>query len=322
MKLMSDSYLYNTIGYNKQLYSYLMTAERIDINSDACSDIVYNVKMRQVHPIILSVLLSKKVVLCYDNSRGVSRAFKVFQAKDPKSSDREDKKIFIDCTNLIVYKDGIYVCKNLGILISYIVSAMTTIIYYNKPKAILNNSVICSSSTNSFVDLFLYILGYLKVPVGLADNKEKMSFVLAEYYLYCVMQKDNDDANISIATKTARLTQARTGGYLHTLFFDTYNNGKCNIKEFIKKFAEVFLGQDSATAAKIALDTDSLTQRWTYAFGPSTFLGLELFPSFATMLTDCYVGSYINNQNTIEKIAGKDLVTFTNEMFKVASDNN
>ena len=41
-----------------------------------------------------------------------------------------------------------------------------------------------------------------------------------------------------------------------------------------------------------------------YIYGTGTVFALELLPSFSNMLTDAYVGAYINNQKTIEKIAG------------------
>ena len=62
-------------------------------------------------------------------------------------------------------------------------------------------------------------------------------------------------------------------------------------------------------------------QRWIYAYGSGTFLGLELFVPFSAILTDAYVGAYINQQNTVTKIAGKNLVVFTNELLKIGSEN-
>ena len=35
MKLISDSYLYQTADYNKELFKYIMEAERVDKNSKA-----------------------------------------------------------------------------------------------------------------------------------------------------------------------------------------------------------------------------------------------------------------------------------------------
>lgn len=321
MKQTSDSYLYQVADYNKEIFNYLMRADRIDKNSEAFAEIAYDVKMRQVSSVILKVLMNNRVELLID-TKGMSRAFKVIYCKDVKSKNKEDRKVFIDCTGLIEYKNGVYRCKDISKLISYLITGMTYVIYYIRPEVILKNSTIIQSSTEAFIDLMLYILGYLKVPVTYADNKEKMSFCLAEYFLQCVMQRESN-SNIDMARKLSGVSD-RVANYMHILFADTINDGKGNIKDFITKFAEVFLNQSEETKTpnnRAILNADVLSQRWMYAFGSGTFLGLELFVPFSAILTDCYVGSYINMQNTIEKIAGKNVVIFTNELLKVGSEN-
>ena len=75
MKLISDSYLYQTADYNKELFKYIMEAERVDKNSKAFDDIVFAVK-QQATAVLLKVLMSNKVVLMIRDP-GISRAFKV-----------------------------------------------------------------------------------------------------------------------------------------------------------------------------------------------------------------------------------------------------
>ena len=136
------------------------------------------------------------------------------------------------------------------------------------------------------------------------------------------MQRESN-SNIDVARKISGVSD-RVANYMHVLFADTINEGKGNIKEFITKFAEVFLNQSDEIKIpnnRAILNADALSQRWMYAFGSGTFLGLELFVPFSSILTDCYIGSYINMQNTIEKIAGKNVVIFTNELLKVGSEN-
>lgn len=323
MKVMSDSYLYQVADYGKEIYKYLMRAERVDKKSEAFADIIYDVKMRQVSPVIMKVLLSNRVVLCIDPNKGMSRAFKVLYADDLK--DDRKKKAFIDCTGLIRYDNGKYICKNIGILISYVISAMTNVLFYKINNTIITNTTIVQTSTEAFVDMMLYVLGYLKVPITYLDNKEKISFVLAEYYLNCIIERSGfEENNIAIAKKVAKFSDNRSCAYLHTMFADTYNEGKGTFDQFINRFAEVFLDQKADRPSRenrMILTPDVVAQRWMYVFGAGTFLGLELFPSFASILTDCYVGAYVNQQNTIEKIVGKNVVKFTNELLKVGSEN-
>ena len=67
--------------------------------------------------------------------------------------------------------------------------------------------------------------------------------------------------------------------------------------------------------------TESYVAKWMYLFGPGTYFGLELYPDFARILIDTYVGSYQNNQQTIEKvIGGRGISEFVNEIFKIGSE--
>ena len=158
-----------------------MIAHRVNKKDESFNDIVYDVKRQSIAPVLIKVLLSNKIELLID-TKGVSRAFKVIYSNDPKERNSGKKKVFIDCTGIIEYENGVYTIKKISHLVSYLVTAMTYIIYYNLPKAILSNNVLMKSSTEAFVDLMLYVLGYLKVPITYSDNKERMSFALAEYY--------------------------------------------------------------------------------------------------------------------------------------------
>ena len=323
MKLTSDSFLYQSFDYGRELHLYLTSADVIDKNSASFADIAYDIKMRQVSPIIMKVLMSNKVVLLLPN-KGVSRALKVMYAKNVTSIDKNDKKVYIDCSGIITFDNGKYKCKSIMTLVSYILTAMVYIIYYEKPELLLNDITVAQASTDAFVDMMLYILGYLKVPVTLGDNKERMSFAIAEYFLYCVFGKDNEDIIFNIAKKSSKIKDKKDCDYYHTRFYDAIDSGKGNIDTFLKKFAEVFLGQKedgSAVPGRASLTTDTFVQRWMYSFGAGTFLGLELFVPFTEIITDCYVGAYINQQNTIEKVVGsKNVVRLTNQLLKIGSD--
>ena len=320
MKRMSDSYLYQGSGYSKDLYSFIVGATRLDPTQKDFEDIVYNIRMRQVSPSLVKILLSNRIVLCTDNNRGMSRAFKVFQAVDPKSRVKDDRKIFIDCTGLIEAKNGTYVCKNISILLSYLVAAMGIGLYYVVPATVMSNSTIVKTATAAFVDMALYTMGFLKVPVTIGDNKAKLSFILAEYFLFNVLQNDNLNTNVSIAKNISGLTTGHEA--LHMQFADLLVEGNCNIDQFIRAIQTLFLEQDGERLKNSAFNTETFVEKWAYLFGPSTYLGLELFTSFSQALTDCFVGSYINQQNTIEKIVGgKNIIKYSNELLKVGSEN-
>lgn len=324
MKMISDSYLYQTADYNKELFKYIMEAERVDKNSKAFDDIVFAVK-QQATAVLLKVLMSNKVVLMIRDP-GVSRAFKVLYLRDIKN-DSKDKKVFIDCSGVIKKTDnGSYKLSKVGALISYLTAAMVYIIYYNNPRLITSSASLMKNGASAFTDMMLYTLGYLKVPVTYADNKERISFVMSEYYLLCVEGvSSSGDTVYNIAKQVSGIKDKKTCDYLHSLFSFTFDDGAADFNKFLAKFAEVFLDQKEGMISpknRARLTTDSFVQRWMYVFGPGTFLGLECFVPFSQIITDCYNGAFLNQQNTIEKIVGsKTVVAFTNELLKIGGEN-
>lgn len=320
-KILSDTYLYAKANYGREMYNYLMSSTVIDKYSDSFSDIEYQVKIRQVSPVIMKVLMSESIVLCTSN-KPMARPFKVFRAKNIKESrDKQDRKVFIDCTDLIVFDGGTYKCKNIQHLLSYLITAMTYVLYYAIPDKLVRNTNFVQAGTEAFVDMMLYVLGYLKIPVTYADNREKMSYALALYYQRCILCKSDMNVISQMAKKVSKLDPKKCA-YLDTIFGVFFGEKPyVGIDEFIAEFARVFLNQEKTTKDPNRLSVDTLIDRWMYAFGPSTIFGLEFFPSFAQAIIDCYVGGYLNQQNTIEKIVGNNVADFTNTLLDIGSEN-
>lgn len=320
-KILTDTYLYAKADYSREMYNYLMSSTVIDKNSEAFSDIVYQVKIRQVSPVIMKVLMNSKIMLCIA-PKPMARPFKVFRAKNIKESkDRQERKVFIDCTDLIVLDGGVYKCKNIQHLLSHLITAMSYVMYYAIPDKLVRNMNLVKAGTEAFVDMMLYVLGYLKVPITYADNREKISYVLALYYQRCILCKDDMNSISQMAKKVSRL-DPRKCTYLDTIFGVFFGDKPyVQLDEFIEEFARVFLNQEANSKDPHRLTVDSLVERWMYAFGPSTVFGLEFFPAFSQMITDCYVGGYLNQQNTIEKIVGTSVAEFTNTLLDIGSEN-
>jgi hypothetical protein len=57
------------------------------------------------------------------------------------------------------------------------------------------------------------------------------------------------------------------------------------------------------------------------SFGTGTVFALEIFPAFASMMTDAYVGGYINNQKSIEKIAGTGMTEITKTLLTIGAES-
>ena len=87
------------------------------------------------------------------------------------------------------------------------------------------------------------------------------------------------------------------------------DNSFSNILTFVDCLSKIFKLKD--------FSVDVVVSKWMQFFGTGTVFGLEFLPAFSTMLTDAYVGGYINQQLTIEKITGQDMVKFTKQVLQI-----
>lgn len=304
----SGTYLYGKYpDYEKMLFTYIMEAEKIDKNGDEFADIIFEVRRRQVASSMVKVLRSEKVYLTIGN-KPLPRQFKVFCAKDVKNN-KKDSVVYIDGTDLIYKaKSGKWACRDIDVLISYIASATHTYIYYKDESRFTNNNKILSIGAKVFAELLTYVVDYVTHISSTPKIKAHCKYMCAQYYLYCIMGKDITDSTTNIARKIAGLSDREASVVDMQITTNTFTN----IKFFIDALADVL------HVNKLTIDV--VVERWMYLFNPSTIFGLELFPSFATMITDCYIGSYLNNQKTIEKVLGNTMVEFAKTIFKVGED--
>ena len=156
-KLFSDTYLYRKYPeYDKKMFEFIMGAERIDVNSEAFEDIMIDIKHRKINDALIKVLKSDNVIIGIKPGKALPKAFKVFVAKDV----REDKKLktFIDVSDCVFMKNGVYVCNHIDWIISYLINAMTSYIYAMLETKFTNNSSIIKYGGDAFVRCFSYIL--------------------------------------------------------------------------------------------------------------------------------------------------------------------
>ena len=65
--------------------------------------------------------------------------------------------------------------------------------------------------------------------------------------------------------------------------------------------------------------TSNVIAMWMQAFGTGTVFAMEFLPAFATMLTNTYIGGYIDQQMTIEKITGTAMVSFSKTILQIGA---
>lgn len=313
-KSYAATYLYSKYSeYEKQIFSFIMSGIEIDKKTSDFDDIRYEVKKRQISNSLVKVLDDKDVILII-NEIPLPKSFKVFCAKDLKGPKKDKMKIFIDCSNIIKRdkSSGRYYCKgnDIDIFISYLVSAMTTFIYYADESRISNNSNVRTVGAKAFSSLFTHVVDYVCKISAIPSSKSKCIYLSSLYYLSNILGCDHtSDRYRAIAKKISGLSDREAG----IVDIQLKAESMLNIKFFIETLADVL------HLNKLTLDV--IVERWMTIYGTGTVFSLEMFPVFASMITDAYVGAYLNNQKTIEKITGTSMNEFTKTLLSIGAES-
>ena len=296
-KSYSDCYLYNKYPvYNKVLFEAMMHSEFIDKNVDSFKDVEYEVKRTKISDGVLRVLKSPKTVLLMPD-KPLPKPFASFVAMDPRS--KKERKLFIDCSNVITKDNkGNYNVNDIR-LISHLVAGYIEMAYVSGMHTIntLPSDVACFSS------LFTHIIDYVG-KISIVENaKDKCVYYSSRYYLEGICEIDEKRSR-SLAAKIAGLADAKEA--IYNMNAGTDEETFTDINKFVK------LIKDTFKLDKLTLDI--LVEKWMFLYGPSTVFGLEYYPAFIRMITDAYIGSYLNNQKTIEKVCGKLMVTLSKDV--------
>lgn len=307
VKKYSDTYLYKKGDYDTKLFKFIMSAERVDKNAESFKDIIFDVKRRQVTNSLVEVLKSNKVILL-THPEPLPRAFKVFAAKDVKTD--KQLKVFIDVTGVINNDSGRYSCTNrIDILIAYLLSAMHTFIYNADPSRIVNRTKLYLSGATCYASMIYYIIDYLRV--GAVDNiKGKVMYMASNFFQVSMMGREEYSESVINTNKKISGISDREISMIEVIL-ETHTNPYKDINTFVNTICAVI----RADATKFKLDP--FIDKWMKLFGVGTQFGTELYTAFATMILDAYSGAYLNNQKTIEKVCGRNLVEFTEAVFEV-----
>ena len=309
IKPMTKSYLFQKTTASKKMYSFVIESERIDVNSQEFEDIKFFVKKNQ-YTSVLSRLLENPNVILLLNNQPMPRAFKVFAFTDVKESSKSEQiKIFIDVSEIIKKDGSSYTIKNSDIdkLIAYLVSALAMIIYYGKPEAILNNNTLLNTGTYCYARLVSNVIDYMGV-AAVDKSREKVLYMAALFYQINVLMKDSNESVVLRAERISGLNKREADLVYAQMDQDCFDD----IHTFIRTVAKV-LRTDK-------LNVDNFLDKWTFLYHVSTQFAVELYPAFSTMITNAYVGAYLNNQKTIEKLLGRDMVEYTKTLFSVGSE--
>lgn len=291
----SKCYLYSKMnGYTKVMADAILHAKRIDRNTtEFAEDVGLEIK-RSKAPIYLLKILNSKNTHLLQPENPLPKPIRVFAAKDIKGN----KKInaFIDISNIITQTNNNRYKVNTSVLIAYLLSAKHNMMYYGIPGAFSNKSQLVLLETRAFAKLFTHVIDYLGNISIIPENREKMMYLSAEYFLYNHLKLTDEDRIHEIAMKVADINESQQN------IFNIVSDGKDlkTLPGFVDTVKTIF------KMKKLTLSL--VIEKWMFLYGAATVLSLEFLPSFLTMITDAYSGVYLNNQKSIEKILAKDLV--------------
>lgn len=300
-KTYGDCILYNKYpAYNKILMDGILSSF-IDKGVDEFDDIVYEIKRTRVNRHLLKVLTSPKTILIQPQ-KPMPKPFVVFVAKDPKS--KNERHLFIDVSNCInTSSKGEYVVNSTR-LISHLISGWSNMAY-SAGRITPHTTGKLESAATCFAKLFTHVIDYIGKISVVPDARDKCMYLSFRYFFENLVQAEEDRSR-EIARKKVGWSESKEG----TMDYMLVSNKKVNPFTDIRTF--IYLIHEDFKLDKLNLD--GLVETWMYLYGPGTVFAVEYLPALMTMLTDAYTGGFINNQKTIEKICGKDMVDFSKSL--------
>jgi len=309
-KTYSQTYLFGQYGeYEKKIYEFIINAERIDTKSAEFDDILYDIKRRKISDHLAKIITSDNVVVAINpTGRALPKAFKAFVAADVKDGNKV--KVFIDVTECVVYKDGVYVCNKLDWLVSYVINAMTAYIYVKAENKLLGNASVLKDGCDAWVSCFSYIIDRMYKISTVPQIKRRVNYLSAIYYQTNIMCKDLKKFEDSIKANAIRVSgiDSKDARVMDMMIEE---KDFTNIDTFVKALGRVINLKD--------IKTSNIVSYWMNAFGPGTVFALEYFPAFSMMMTNTYVGAYIDQQMTIEKVAGQSMIRFSKTILQIGA---
>ena len=308
-KTYSQTYIFSKYrDYERSIYQFIINAERIDTKSSEFADILYDIKRRKISDHLAKIITSPNVVLCIHDGKPLPKSFKTFVASDVKENNKI--KVFIDATDCIVYKNGIYVCNKLDWLVSYIINAISSYVYVMAENKMTGNTSIIKDGMEAWVNCFSYIIDRMYKISSVTQLKRRLDYLAALYYQVNILGKNLRTSHDSIVANAIRVSgiTVQDAKVVDIMLNETDFD---NIDIFVKALGRILKLKD--------IKTSNVVSYWMSAFGTGTVFALEYLPAFSMMMTNTYVGGYIDQQLSIEKIAGPSMVKFSKTILQIGA---
>lgn len=309
-KTYADTFLFKSYSqYEKKMFEFIMDAERIDTSSREFEDVLFDFKRRAVSDKLVKILTSNNVVLGIHNGKPLPKAFKAFVAKDLRGDKRgKTRKVFIDVTDCVVKKGSRYDCDHLDWLTSYLINAMTSYIYAMQEQRLVGNGTIIKDGCKAFVRCFSYVIDRIYKISSVQALRRRVEYMAAIYYQVNLLGMDIEMQQKNIKALAAKITDITQNDARYVDIMISKHDFD-NIDTFIRALGRMFTLKD--------INTSIIASKWMECFGTGTIFAMEFLPAFSAMMTNTYVGGYIDQQMTIEKIAGTSMVTFTKTILQI-----
>lgn len=300
-KKITECYLYNKLEIdNKKLVQEIAHGERLNKNTtEFVEDVALTLKRNPRIPAYLVKVLNSSNTVLLVPKEPFQRPIKVLCAKDI-STRQKDFKVFIDTSGVIrkAESNNRYKVQE-DVLLAYLISAKTNMVYYKLPKKLLDNTPFMLQTAQIYAKLFTHLIDYIGNISVISGNREKLLYHTARFFFagVCRLDIDEDRAN-DLAAQAAGISNTEYQVFNIITKEDDYKT----LPEFIDLLKRVFK-LDKLTLSLVV-------EKWMYLYGPGTVLGMEFLPSLMQMVTDAYCGVYLNNQKTIEKVLNKDLIGY------------
>lgn len=311
MRKFNETYLYRKMPeYDRDIHALILKGDRIDKTHESFSDIKYEIKRKNIDASLVKLIDSDRIVLVLP-AKPMPKSFRIITARDIRNDKKV--KVFVDCTGLIIPNGTGYSLANASagnILISYLIAARTAFIIEAKPALLTGNSSLTQSGTKAFASLVNYVVDYIgKININV-EAKNKCLYLASIYYQVNLLGKDIDFKSVKdTAMKISGISERQANIIELDYEEDSFND----IEKFINLIQNVIHVK--------GLTIDTFIERWMFLFGTGTIFATELFVYFAQMMSDAYIGAYINNQKTIEKVARQDMIEFTKTLIRIGSDS-
>lgn len=312
MKKFNETYLYRKMpDYEKDIYKLILKADRVEKSHESFNDIKYEIKRKNIDATLVKIIESNRIVLMLPETP-MPKAFKVVTYSDIRNDKKT--KVFIDCTGVIEKSGNGYRLVNNGaavnILICYLFAARTAFIAEAKPEMLTMNTELTQSGTRAFAALVNYIVDYIgKININV-EARNKCLYLASVYYQVNLLGKDIESPSVrNTALKISGISERQA----NIIEIDYEQDSFDNIDKFIDLIREVLHVK--------GLTTDTFIEKWMWRFGTGTVFATESFVYFAQMISDAYIGAYINGQKDIEKVTRQNMVDFFKTLLRIGRES-